>query len=305
MGFTLKLRFHGSIALVPSADKKKVTMLIGKFKVASGMKELVPHIKFPKDSLQSAERVVHEPPPDSPGDKNLRHILLEDGELLTLKADSGSQLLELDNSTDPFETKPVASTRFSLKWLPHIAEIEPEDPEIGQIHPQLMNMPQQKNAPDRVVSGRMDLARGLLRTTGILEPLLIDFVAKNRPKVTTAVAREAELVLDVAGDSLVIESHSLFDNTPHPAMTFFANGAEELVITIGNEPEDEIHQPIPTIQPDGDNDIEAAEEFRTLYEFSSKKNKIDVTKLRAPRVTGRRPTGSLCVIPVFNSGAGI
>lgn len=307
MAFRLRLLFHGSIALVPSEDKAKVTMLIGKFKAANGLKELVPHVKFPNGSLlEPGARAVKEPPADSIGDKNLRHVLLEDGERLTLNAETVGQPLTLYEPEDPNPT-PVQATKFSLKWLPHIAQIEFEDPPTGTIDPALMEFPQKKDDPGRAIVGRMDLDKGLLQTTGILEPLLIDFVAPGRATVTTAVAREAELVLDIKDDRVVIESDSLFGERQQNRdgardMTFLANGADELVITIGNEPEDEIHQPIPTIRSDDDNDKEVREEFRMLYTMSARKNLVNP---RLPKVSGRRPSGNLCVIPVYNSGAGI
>lgn len=305
MGFKLRLRFHGSIALVPSKDKTRVTMLLGKFPQPDvpDEKKLVPHVKFLKGSLQGNARNVFEPPPNSMGDKDMRHVLLDDGEMLTLNAQvTGQQRLELDESDDPSLT-PVRSTNFSLKWLPHISVIE--DEETGKIESALMVLPQPA-AAERGIVGRIDLDKGLLRTTGILDPVLIDFVAPGRPTVTTAVAREAELLLDVDGDRVVLESDSLFygrspSRNGSRDMTFLANGAEELVITIGNEPRDEIHQPIPTIRPDDVNDKEVREEFRMLYRMSVNKN---LANPRLPQVSGRRPSGNLCVIPVYEPPTG-
>ncbi len=302
MGFPLRLRFHGSIALVPSEDKTRVTMLIGKFKEpADAEKKFVPHIKFPNGSLKpNPKRKVYEPPANSIGDKNLRHILLQDGERLTLNAKVIGQPLTLNENDDASPT-PVRSTKFSLKWLPHIAETE--DEETGKIDPGLLG-DQAEDDSERGITGRMDLTRGLLQTTGILDPVLIDFVAPERPTLTTAVAREAELLLVIDDDRVVIESDSLFEGRQPNRdtsrdMTFLADGANELVITIGNEPGDEIHQPIPTIRSDEVNDREVAAEFRMLYTFSVNKNPPNP---RLPRVSGRRPNGNLCIIPVYNSG---
>jgi hypothetical protein len=307
MGFKLRLRFHGSIALVPSQDKTRVTMLLGKFPQPDvpDEKKLVPHVKFLQGSLQPTKRDVHEPPANSMGSDDMRHVLLDDGELLTLKARvTGQQPLTLNENDDPSPT-PVRSTHFSLKWLPHVARIE--DPPTGQIHPDLMVFPQDASSSDRGIVGRIDLDKGLLQTTGILDPVLIDFVAPGRDTVTTAIAREAELLLDVDDDRVVLEADSLFqERQPNRDtardMTFLANGAQELVITIGNEPADEIHQPIPTIRSDAQNDREVREEFRMLYRMSANRNPPNP---RLPQVGGRRPSGNLCVIPVYEPPTGL
>lgn len=302
MGFLLRLRFHGSIALVPNADKSVVTMLIGKFEKTEetkDLKPLVPHIKFHENSLQpNPKRKVRPRPTDARDDKTIRHIQLEDGELLRLNANVIDQPLKLNENDDPSPT-PVKSTKFSLKWLGDIARLE--DEETGTIDPELMKLPQDRHAPGRGVTGRIDLTNGLLQTTGILDPVLIDFVAPGRPRITTAIAREAELLLKVEDDSVVIESHSLFGEPRDTKkdMTFHANGADELLITIGNEPKDEIHQPIPTIKADDLNDKEIRQEFRNLYTLSKRKK---IANPRLPQVRGRRPQTGLCIIPKYSSG---
>ena len=302
MGFQLKLRFHGSIALVTDRVNNIAHMLIGNFKQAVVPKPLVPYIKFPAGSLSGPRAVgAKEPPKNSLGNPDLRHILIDD-ELLTLNAKFTGQKLQLiehDPSDDPSPT-PIPSNAFSLTWLPHL-QIADDDPATGVIDPELMKLPQPTTPQPRPVVGRIDLTNGVLRTTGILSPELVEFSSSGRDKILTAIAREAELVLDLDDDSFVIESDSMFvgrtqnraPNGPQD-LSFNFNGQPELVITIGNEPEDEIHEPLPQIKSDEQNDAEAIEEFLLLYSMSQKKN---IANPRLPRVSGRRPSSSVCVIP--------
>jgi hypothetical protein len=314
----VRLVFHGSIALVRNRDNT-VTMIVARFPHEEGLSDLVPHIKFPNGSLKTRPNDVVKAPETS-GDRKFSHIKIQGGELLTLKLGAPAQPMTFDESTDPRSNTPVAKTRRSLKWLPHLGELN-QDAALGVIDPKLLVLPQPQppqqpaNPPELTVAARIDLNQGHLRTTGIFDPVLVDFheTEKNpdgtlrvvgRPRVTRAVAREAELLFSVPGNELVIESDPITEERrvnrdTSRDLVFSGNAGQELVITIGNEPEDDIHQPIPQIHTDAENDKAVVAEFTQLYKLSAKKN---LPTPLAPRVSGRRPSGNLCVVPIYNSG---
>lgn len=313
MGFTLKVNFHGTVALVPGDANRVMRMVLGSFPAVRPLKPQSAYVRFPAASLSAVNtRSVGRPDPNDSeipqANFGLGHVVL-DREFLEIEANvqPRHQTLMVNDFKDPIEDSetPVKKDERSLYWLPHLERITAG---TGTFRPELLAHPlNDGQVPANGVPGvaaRLDLKNGYLETAGV-EKERLTFRTPTGDPFPRSVARQAVFTLDVKDDFFVLRSKPMYagqsaDTTRD--MRFEANGATEIEIVIGNEPEDEIYHIAPPILPSDQAAKFAAAEFSLYYTMSTASRPVAgrppfVGNL--PFVGGRRPNGVLCIGGVY------
>jgi hypothetical protein len=300
MGFTLKVLFHGTVALVRSEGQEAVPMLLARFENMQGVNPQVPYVRFALKNWSSATRREPEAPPATAQadlKETHRHVVL-DGELLHLDIPEGNETLEIIDGHNPAFDRPFGDDVTSVHWLPHIERINP-GAEI--IDPVLL---QRTAGASARLAARVDVKQGRLETSGASGPQVTFSREDGTGESRHSIARDSVLTIQVPGDHFILRSEPLDDQISVRSgsenseisdgsndMRFEANGDAEVEIIIGNEPLDDIFaSPEPLEITD-----EPAREFSLFYKLSS----VPVPNPALPLGRSRGGNHQLCANAVF------
>ncbi len=295
MGFTLNIRFHGTIAMVPRKDKTKIHLLWGDFPEVKCVMPLVAYIRFPRYSWdeRANKRTLGGPPPDvKPQYADFRHVRLG-GEMLTLCACVAphDQTLQVNDRFNPNSPSPTEPDLKSIHW---VADMEKLNANAGNIKPGLLNVPP-TDSPGLLA--RMDLTKGRFQTRGV-DPVRARFRSDTGREVHTPIARETELTIDILDDEFILESTPILGGPHNPAldMKFRSGGQPTLNIMIGHEPLADIYKPTPPTLPPSEVQAIARREFGMYYMLCQHQPVDPVFPL-----TGDLGPGAYCMKSRFNA----
>ncbi len=308
MAFKLSIEFHGTVALVPSADNDSVPamrMLLGRFQNINGVKDQVPYVRFhPRNKGKANVRLVSPLPASAPeGVKGtLAHFVLND-EFLRLDIPDvvNGQLTVIDGHDVRFD-RPTAADDKSVHWLPHLDRINPGSEVID---PTLLD---RLAPPTGRLAARIDVTHGRLETSGTSAQQVTFAGAGGTPALRQSIARDSVLTIDVPGDHFILRSEPLRLQAEAPLiisdraggsagrdrsldMIFEANGDDVIELVIGNEPEEDIFMPPQPLEISD----KPANEFGLFYRLSAAPGPSPVLPL------GRSRGGNeqLCANAVF------
>lgn len=269
MSYTVKIRFHGTVAVVRQDDR--VTLLLPRFDALGDVIPLTAYLRFPKAWYDGANtRETLPPPPGKEHWADFRHVVLNEqsnnGELLKITADEfgdDSQQFLADFHTLGFDI-PFPEDNESLHWIPTLDRLTPEA--NPRIDPALLGLPfARQQSP--TLAARLDPANGKLNTPGTIENQIKFVQAQTKSEKLENIARESILTFTVSAGSFYIESTPIDGSKADPGRTMKftpPDNTTEVEIILGNEPADDIYAEPEEMEIDLHAE-ETAKEFELFY----------------------------------------
>jgi hypothetical protein len=296
MGFTLTIRFHGTIALVPLDNNARACMLLPEYDLSEmeGLIPLVPYVRFPIKAYASAKtRAPIAPPPKK--SQKLSHVLLHH-ELLEIDAKfaAASAQFQPDFSKYPKAKDPTNTDCLSLHWLPHLERLTPG---TGTIDPTLLKVPFTRTQSPRLAA-RLDLKNGKLETPGVMAQSVTFISANSKSEQPVPMAREALLTAQIDGNTFALRSKPLDGSAKKGVndMVFKVPNGGKLDLVIGNEPESDIYA-----EP-ADMEFETAEEGAREFDLFYRLSKNPAPDRALPAGKNKGGPHQLCSLAVMNPG---
>ena len=293
---TVTITFHGAVALVPSRNTTQMRVLLGKFpSTDEGVKPQVPYIRFPRssyDAKKNSRRLVSPPKGTAKDDV---HVVL-DGEYLALQG-IADRTFQPNTVKDDIAKTPTALDQKSLHWLPHISRVTPG---AGTISPKLLVNPVSPDTKPELAA-RIDLTKGRLETDGAMNDQVFFVSPDGRDIPPQSIARAAVLTVNVSGDALTLKSTPLIKGAKFKGRDIRLNVPRNghIDVVIGNEPEEDIYVDAPQF-PTGESELDAEEEAREFGLYYNLSAEPPNGTAAVPRLKGRRPSGQLCAVGVFD-----